>query len=185
MQKGEKDMAEKMMTCKACGGEMAASAKTCPKCGAKNKKPFYKRVWLWVLIVIAVVAVGSTGGSDSSTEVNSDNGTNSATTDTNKNVVEKKEKFEVVNGVEGITVEQDMFSTYFTGVVQNNTDKEYSYVQIEISLYDAEGALLGTALDNVNNLEANGKWKFKAMSFLTSEQNAEIASYKITDITGW
>ena len=181
-------MAEKMMTCKACGGEIAASAKSCPKCGAKNKKPFYKKVWFWIVIVIVVVAVGSAGGSDNTTEVNSDNGTNSTTsavTDTNKKPVEKKEKFEVVDGVDGITVEQDMFTTYFSGVVQNNTNKEYSYVQIEISLYDADGALLGTALDNVNNLEANGKWKFKAMSMLTSEQNAEIASWKITEITGW
>lgn len=185
MQKGENDMTEKMMTCKACGGEIAASAKSCPKCGAKNKKPFYKQVWFWIIIVIFVIAVGSAGGSDSSTEVNSDNGASSATTDTNKKSVEKKEKFEVVDGVDGITVEQDMFATYFSGVVQNNTNKEYSYVQIEISLYDADGALLGTALDNVNNLEANGKWKFRAMSMLTSDLNAEIASWKITDITGW
>ena len=33
----------KMKNCKACGAEIATSAKSCPKCGAKNKKPFYKK----------------------------------------------------------------------------------------------------------------------------------------------
>ena len=44
----------KMTTCKSCGAEIAASAKTCPKCGAKNKKPVYKRFWFWLLIIVAV-----------------------------------------------------------------------------------------------------------------------------------
>ena len=36
-------MAEKMKKCKACGAEIASSAAVCPKCGAKNKKPIYKK----------------------------------------------------------------------------------------------------------------------------------------------
>lgn len=57
-------MAKKMINCKSCGAEIAASAKTCPKCGAKNKKPIYKQWWLYVLaVVILFVAIGSAGGS--------------------------------------------------------------------------------------------------------------------------
>lgn len=178
-------MAAKMMRCKACGEEIAVSAKSCPKCGAKNKKPFYKKVWFWIIILVMIIAVAGSSESNNSTDSGSDNSGNSAITDSNKNTVEKKEKLEIVNGVEGITVEQDAFSLYFSGIIQNNTNKTYSYVQIEISLYDADGALLGTALDNVNNLEANGKWKFKAMSFLTSDQLADVATWKVTEITGW
>lgn len=52
----------KMMLCKSCGASIARSAKVCPSCGAKNKKPFYKRVWFWILVVIAVLLVlGSVG----------------------------------------------------------------------------------------------------------------------------
>ena len=40
----------KMIICDHCGEEIAASAKACPKCGAKIKKPFYKKVWFWILI---------------------------------------------------------------------------------------------------------------------------------------
>lgn len=50
---------EKMTACETCGAEIAASAKTCPHCGAKNKvkKPVYKRWWFWVLIVVVVIAL--------------------------------------------------------------------------------------------------------------------------------
>ena len=57
----------KMKTCKACGKEIASSAKVCPGCGAKNKKPFYKAVWFWVIVVIVVIAAAG-GNSDSSNE---------------------------------------------------------------------------------------------------------------------
>lgn len=50
-------MSNKMMNCKTCGEEIAKSAKKCPKCGAKNKKPIYKkkRFYLLVIIVLAIV----------------------------------------------------------------------------------------------------------------------------------
>lgn len=33
---------EKMTICKHCGAEIAAGAKTCPKCGGKNKSQFLR-----------------------------------------------------------------------------------------------------------------------------------------------
>lgn len=56
-------MSEKLTKCKACGAEMADSAKTCPKCGAKNKKPFYKKWWFYV--IVALFVVGAVGGAGS------------------------------------------------------------------------------------------------------------------------
>ena len=54
----------KMKNCKACGAEIATSAKSCPKCGAKNKKPIWKRVWVWILtVIILAAAIGGLGGS--------------------------------------------------------------------------------------------------------------------------
>jgi RNA polymerase subunit RPABC4/transcription elongation factor Spt4 len=47
-------MAEKMIKCHACNKEIASSAKTCPSCGAKQKKPIFKKWWFWVLIVIFI-----------------------------------------------------------------------------------------------------------------------------------
>ena len=60
-------MATKMIKCKHCGQEIAASAKTCPHCGGKNKKPFYKRWWFWVLVVLVLlIAAGGSGGNKNS-----------------------------------------------------------------------------------------------------------------------
>lgn len=63
----------KMTQCKSCAKEIATSAKSCPGCGAKNKKPIYKRVWFWIIAIIIVI--GATGGSDTddSKEINSVN----------------------------------------------------------------------------------------------------------------
>lgn len=55
----------KLINCNTCGKEMAYSAKNCPNCGAKNKKPFYKKVWFWVLAVIIVIGIGGAAGSNS------------------------------------------------------------------------------------------------------------------------
>lgn len=65
----------KMMSCKSCGAEIAKSAKSCPKCGAKNKKPIYKRVWFIALVVI-VLLVAISGGEDSPSNTNANNTVN-------------------------------------------------------------------------------------------------------------
>lgn len=48
---------KKMTNCKSCGVPMAKSAKTCPNCGAKNKKPIYKRPLFIVAALIAVYII--------------------------------------------------------------------------------------------------------------------------------
>lgn len=60
-------MKVKLVVCPACGKEIAANAKTCPTCGAKIKKPFYKKWWFIVLIIIILVGVGGTMESESPT----------------------------------------------------------------------------------------------------------------------
>ena len=62
----------KMIQCKSCSKEIAANAKSCPGCGAKNKKPMYKRVWFWAVAIIIVVGTASCSNTDNSKEVNSE-----------------------------------------------------------------------------------------------------------------
>ena len=47
----------KMTLCSNCKAEMPANAKVCPSCGAKNRKPFYRKWWVILLAVIAVIVV--------------------------------------------------------------------------------------------------------------------------------
>ena len=55
---------KKLTQCKSCGAEIAKSAKTCPQCGAKNKKPIYKRWWLWALVIVFVIGLVPGGEGD-------------------------------------------------------------------------------------------------------------------------
>ncbi len=56
-------MANKMIICSACGNTIAASAKNCPHCGAKVKKPLIKKAWFWILVVILAAGIGGALGS--------------------------------------------------------------------------------------------------------------------------
>lgn len=67
----------KMTTCKTCGAEIAKSAKSCPHCGAKNKKPIFKRWWFWVVVIVFLATIGNTGKRDKQKNVAS-NGRNSS-----------------------------------------------------------------------------------------------------------
>ena len=50
-------MSNKIKQCKVCEKDIATSAKVCPYCGAKNKKPIYKRWWLILLVVLIVLSI--------------------------------------------------------------------------------------------------------------------------------
>ena len=92
---------------------------------------------------------------------------------------EKKEKYEIAN-VEEI---RDDYSYKIAGTLTNNSGKERKYVQVEYTLYDADGNQLGTAMANVNNLKDGGTWKFEAYAFTSNPD--EIASYELAGVTGF
>lgn len=50
----------KLVVCSNCNTPIAKNAEICPSCGAKNQKPFYKK-W-WFILFIIVIAVGAIGG---------------------------------------------------------------------------------------------------------------------------
>lgn len=135
----------------------------------KVKKPIYKKWWFWLIIVIVVGVIASSQGGTTTTGSNS-------TSSTEQKQTQTQEKFSLVDSEESY----DGFAYYVNGTIKNNTDKQYSYVQVTFNLYDASGAQIGTAMSNINNLEGNGTWKFKAIG---GTENA--ASYKLAEITGW
>jgi RNA polymerase subunit RPABC4/transcription elongation factor Spt4 len=48
---------KKMVVCKNCNTPILKKAKACPNCGAKNKKPFYKKGWFVFLIIVIAFAI--------------------------------------------------------------------------------------------------------------------------------
>lgn len=58
-------MASSLILCKTCKKEMAKSAKVCPNCGAKNKKPLFTRWWFIVIVVIVLFSIiGAANGNN-------------------------------------------------------------------------------------------------------------------------
>ena len=76
----------------------------------------------------------------------------------------------------------DGFAYYIEGIVTNNRNINYNYLQIEFICYDSSGNNIGTAFDNTNNLLANQTWKFKAM-FLGYDTEVDHCVYH--NISGW
>lgn len=66
------------------------------------------------------------------------------------------------------------------GTVVNRTGRKLTYAQITFNLYDRSGAQVGTALANINGLEPDGRWNFKAHSFGTN-----FDSFKFSELTGY
>ena len=140
----------KMTACKVCGKEMANSAKVCPECGAKIKKPVFKKWWFWVLVVIVIVAISSSGGNDS------EEGTPSQNTSTQ--------------------VEETVYETVELGVMidelKNNAmkaEKTYQNMNVEfackISSFDSDGEYVSVEAVNA------GEWNFDtAMCYIKNEE---------------
>ena len=75
------------------------------------------------------------------------------------------------------------YSVEIKGIVKNEKNKDYSYVSVEFSIYDAEGNNMGTAMDSMNNLASGETWKFSASSIGWFED--EPVSFKLADVTYW
>ena len=135
----------------------------------KEKKPIYRKWWFWLIILLVIAGISGVAFGDPNANPTSTSTTSNTTTQTT-------ERFTLVDS-EGSF---DGFAYYVTGSIKNNTNRQYSYVQVTFNLYDEDGAQIGTAMANVNNLEANGTWKFKALGI-----TEEVASYKLMEITGW
>lgn len=118
-------------------------------------------------LVVLVCCVAVVGTSDSDTS-SSDN-----------RVQEQQEQQEVKRNtdvdkyqVQILDSRSDGFATYIAGTLV--ADRDYTYVQILIPCYDADGNKLGDAIANVNNLNKGESWKFEAMSIDTNVASFDI-----------
>lgn len=147
-------MSKKLKKCKDCGAEISKSAETCPQCGRKQNKPIIKKMIILIIALLIIVAIA--GASQS----------------------EKKENLVLVSS----EMNYDGYSTtYIEGTIENKSDKEYSYAQVTFNLFDAEGNQLGTAVANINNLQPNASWKYKAIGLTTQK----VERFELQEITGW
>lgn len=157
-----------------------------------TKKPVYKKWWfILLLVIIAIGVIGAiAGGSDeeqdkTSSQIPSQTSSVNAEEQNGESQQKEEETAEEENLVDGFEVmgdfteERDDYFLYISGSVKNRTGRELNYAQIIFNLYDKEGAQIGTAVDNINNIREDGVWKFKAMALENAE---DIATWELASI---
>ena len=137
----------------------------------KQKKPFWKKWWVWAIVVLVVIGIANSG--DKTTVPTAQN---SNMTTENQTVTEKKPDLEVVES----KLVSDALYGKVTGTIKNNTNRKYGYAQVEINLYDDSDTQIGSTLTNINNFEPGASWKFEAPIL---KQGA--TKYKIVKVTGF
>jgi|GEM_PF-4593958 len=129
----------KMKNCKHCGQEIAASAKVCPYCGGKNKKPIYKRVWFWLLIVGALLIGVSSAGTKQQSVTGS--GTSGTTDSGGSSSKEEENLYEITNIHTSVTFNSYDNNYYYDGIVEivNISDENIEITSEKFDVVNSEG----------------------------------------------
>ena len=152
----------KVIQCKTCSKEIASNAKFCPGCGAKNKKPIYKRPWF--IVIAFLIIVGAIGGAGDDSSSSSDNVTN-----TTGQEISQNQNTEEVNSVEEVV--EDVPTEYKSALRQAETYSDMMHMS-KAGIYDQLTSEYGgqfteeAAQYAIDNVEAD--WKENA---LKSAQN--------------
>ena len=136
----------------------------------KEKKPFYKKWWFWVIIAVVIYGIYSSGKGDDANKPETSTSSNTSVSETKEESVEEKQDYELSD----VEVVEESGVKQVVGVLKNNTDKEKSYIQISFPYKDADGNKLGTALANVNDLGPGETWKFKATVLETETEGIQV-----------
>lgn len=167
--------------CKYCKSEIPYEAKICPHCRKKQKGGAFK----WILIIFGLIVIFAvvTGGKGSSKAQNSS--TSSTSVSSGENAIQainnstSKLKLEEVDAPQIADKGYGMKSV--EGSMKNISGKTLSYAQVTFALYDSDGAQIGTAVANINNLTKDSVWKYSAVALTTEEW----VSCELTEIDAW
>lgn len=101
----------------------------------------------------------------------------------NKVVEEQKQSLELVGNATMTSSGGYGYYTYnIEGILKNVSGKKLSYAQVSFVIYDMNGNNIGSAFDNVNYIDVDGTWKFKATYF---GQESNIKYSPVPEISSW
>lgn len=159
----------KMIKCKTCSNEIASSAKSCPSCGAKNKKPIYKKWWVWVLAVIVVAGITGGAGNDESSNGGSESNNTASSEQTNDKKSEEVKEFYavgeevklgdnvlIVNSVEKSSGSEwdkpkdGMEYVVVNVTIKNGGSSEISYNPFDFQMQNSQGQITDQAFTTIN-----------------------------------
>lgn len=155
----------KLTQCKTCSKEIASNAKSCPNCGAKNKKAIYKRPWFIVVVfLIIVLAIGGEDEGDSTT-------TDGGTVETVQETTQNQDSQEVVVSTE--ETKEDVPTEYKSALRKAKTYSDMMHMS-KAGIYDQLTSEYGeqftaeAAQYAIDNLDAD--WKANALEKAKSYQ---------------
>ena len=129
----------KLIHCSSCGKEIASSARTCPNCGAKNKKPFYKTVWFWVIVVIVLAVIGGSSRKSDNDSSSNNEVTNNSSQENRVIEYQKVDIDEMEDALErNAAVAQDTYKGKYVEVTGelSTIDSKLSYIYIKSTTKD-------------------------------------------------
>ena len=160
----------KMKQCKTCSKEIAVNAKSCPECGAKNKKPVYKKPWFIVVAFFLIIGALGGSGSDEST-------TTSDIASSKQEIIQSEEKEQEVVAVDEI---EDNVPTEYKSALKKAKIYSDTMSMSKAGLYDQLTSEYGEkftaeeAQYAIDNLEAN--WKENALKKAKTYQDSMAMS---------
>lgn len=86
--------------------------------------------------------------------------------------------FEILKGTKAV---QEYGYAHIKGVVVNNTGINYSYVEINYSIYDTNGNKVATAMDNIRGLKDTESWSFEALGRCDGHFKYKFESIEATE----
>ena len=136
-------------------------------------KAFKTLVKAFILLIVLGLIIGAVSGGE--TETTETTVTEEVKEQPKAPTVVEKYNLQVV---ETSTTSYGAFQVVGTLVA----NKDYSYIQIEIPCYDADGNNVGTAIANASNISKGETWKFEATQFDGGGVECKIEK---ADVTGW
>lgn len=153
----------KMIKCQSCSKEIASNAKSCPGCGAKNKKPIYKRAWFWILAVIVVAGIATGGEEETPTKTGSTEGTGSTQEEVVKDTfaigeeVKLNDNILIVNSVEksnGNEWDKPKSGNEFVIVnvtIKNGGTSSITYNPFDFKVQNSNGQITDSAFTTIDS----------------------------------
>lgn len=164
-----------MKFCKWCGKELENEKDPCPNCGVEQRrKTNYKPIIVVGVFIVAVIVLMFISNANSGPRKAVDG----SLSKDGEVIMTGDGSLEIINK----SLIRDGMFLYIVGTVKNHSEKPYSRVEITFNLYDRAKNQTGTAMDAIQNLEAKGTWKYKAM---VTVQDSDLADYKAMRLAGW
>lgn len=165
---GDAPVGSKFVKCRSCGVDIPKSAKTCPHCGAKNKR--HKALGIFLVIIGVAILIGAFGG-NSNSEPNKDSTPAMNASGESQGVDEREQAAQKLLDAAADDFSSGMYSSAFSKCDKVKSDYSDTAVAASVDaflsgLYDT--AVNITAVDlhsayDANEVNADNTYKGKAI----------------------